>query len=190
MPLPGSLLGVPFTLPSTGNSVSSGELACLRAFSSSNLVLQFLAIVRRLVSSSTYSYRYSSSTYSYSDIKSTSTQTFKPRTRALQPIDELFLVLIRLQLGLLEQDLAHRFNIGIATVSHICVTWIKFLNQQLRPLITWPSRADIDANMPAEFYPSTRVIIDCTKVFTEVPHLCLYSRLPIPPISTATHSKA
>ena len=40
------------------------------------------------------------------DIKSTSTQTFKSRTRALQPIDELFLVLIRLRLGLLEQDLA------------------------------------------------------------------------------------
>jgi len=106
------------------------------------------------------------------DIKSTSTHTFKPRTQALQPIDELFLVLIWLRLGLLEQHLAHQFNIGIATVSRICVTWIKFLNQQLRPLITWPSRADIDAHMPAqfkEFYPSTDVIIDCTEVFTEVP---------------------
>ena len=51
------------------------------------------------------------------DVKNTSTQTFKPRARALQPIDELFLVLIRLRLGLLEQDLAHQFNIGIATVS-------------------------------------------------------------------------
>ena len=40
------------------------------------------------------------------DIKSTSTPTFKSRTRALQPIDELYLVLIRLRLGLLEQDLA------------------------------------------------------------------------------------
>ena len=90
----------------------------------------------------------------------------------MQPTDELFPVLIRLRLGLLEQDLAHRFNIGIATVSHIFVTWIKFLNQQLRPLVTWPSRADIDAHMPAqfkEFYPSTHVIIDCTEVFTEVP---------------------
>ena len=107
-----------------------------------------------------------------SDIKTTSTQSFKPRARALQPIDELFMALIRLRLGLLEQDLAHRFNVSIATVSRICVTWIKFLNQQLRPLITWPSRAVIDAHMPAqfkEFYPSTRVIIDCTEIFTEVP---------------------
>ena len=81
-----------------------------------------------------------------SDVKSTSTQAFKPRARALQPIDELLQVLIRLQLGLLEQDLAHRVNIGIATVSRICVTWIKFLDQQLRPLITWPSRAVIDTH--------------------------------------------
>ena len=87
----------------------------------------------------------------HSDIKNTSTQTFKPRARALQSIDKLFLVLIRLRLGLLEQDLAHRFSIGIATVSCICVTWIKFLDQQLRPLITWPSRAVIDTHMPAQF---------------------------------------
>ena len=56
-----------------------------------------------------------------SGIKSTSTQTFKPRARALQPIDELFLVLIRLRLGLLEQDLAHRFNIGIAILYLVSV---------------------------------------------------------------------
>ena len=88
------------------------------------------------------------------------------------------MVLIRLQLGLLEQDLAHRFNVSIATVSCICVTWIKFLNQQLRPLITWPSRAVIDARMPEqfkEFYPSTRVIIDCTEIFTEVPSMSVQS---------------
>ena len=86
-----------------------------------------------------------------SDIKNTSTQTFKPRARALQPIDELFLVLVRLRLGLLERDLAHRFNIGIATVSRICITWIKFLNQQPRPLTTWPSRTVIDSHMPEQF---------------------------------------
>ena len=106
------------------------------------------------------------------EIKTTSTSAFKPRARALQPIDEFFLTLVRLRLGLLEQDLAHRFNISIATVSRICITWIKFLNQQLRPLITWPSRELIDAHMPAqfiEFCPTTRVILDCTEFFTEVP---------------------
>ena len=73
----------------------------------------------------------------HSDIKErTSARPFQPRPRALQPIDELFLVLTRLRL---EQDLAHRFNISVATVSRICTTWLKFLDMQLTPLITWPS---------------------------------------------------
>ena len=42
------------------------------------------------------------------DVKSVSVQTHKPRARALQPIDELFLVLVRLRLSLLEQDLQYR----------------------------------------------------------------------------------
>ena len=45
-----------------------------------------------------------------------------PLPKHLQPIDELFLVLIRLQL---EQDLVHQFNIGIAVVTQV---WI---NQEL-----------------------------------------------------------
>ena len=106
------------------------------------------------------------------EVTNTPTRLFKPRAQALQPIDELFLTLVRLRLSLLEQDLAHRFNISIATVSRICVTWIKFLKQQLKPLITWPPRELIDAHMPAqfkEFCPTTRVILDCTEIFTEVP---------------------
>ena len=67
----------------------------------------------------------------------------------MQPTDELFLVLIKLRLGLLEQDLAHQFSTAIAIVSRICVTWIKFLDLQLGPLITWSSRALIDTHMPA-----------------------------------------
>ena len=88
------------------------------------------------------------------------------------PIDELFLVFMRLRLSLLEQDLAHRFNVSIATVSRVCTTWIAILDMQLRPLITWPSRVDIQRRMPSQFkkkYPTTRVIIDCTELFTEVP---------------------
>ena len=61
---------------------------------------------------------------------------------------------------------------SFATVLRICITWIKFLNQQLRPLITWPSQELIDAHMPAqfiEFCSTTRVILHCTEFFTEVP---------------------
>ena len=39
-----------------------------------------------------------------------SKRSYKPVPRALQPIDELFLVLVRLRLGLLEQDLVLFFS--------------------------------------------------------------------------------
>ena len=42
------------------------------------------------------------------------------------PIDEVFMVLIRLRLGLLENDLVHRFS--ITSVSRILATWIIFLS--------------------------------------------------------------
>lgn len=99
-------------------------------------------------------------------------QMHTPKPRALQPIDEMFMVLVRLRLALLEHDLAHRFNVSVSTVSRICNTWIVFLDQQLRPLITWPSRASIDGHMPSQFktlYPRTRCIIDCTEIFCESP---------------------
>ena len=55
------------------------------------------------------------------------------RHRALPPVDEFFMVLLRLRLALLENDLSHRFNISLSSVSRILTTWIIFLNQQLRP---------------------------------------------------------
>ncbi|XP_039882787.1 uncharacterized protein LOC120730440 [Simochromis diagramma] len=45
----------------------------------------------------------------------------------LQPIDEFFLFLVFLSVGLKERDLAHRFNIHQSTVSRIIATWTNFL---------------------------------------------------------------
>ena len=49
------------------------------------------------------------------------------RPRSLLPMEELFLTLVRLCLGLIEQDLAFRFNISQSTVSRIICMWINFL---------------------------------------------------------------
>ena len=46
--------------------------------------------------------------------------------RLLQPIDEFFLVLLRLRLILLERDLGHRFNCSTATISRVCTAWLPF----------------------------------------------------------------
>ncbi|KAL1442513.1 hypothetical protein MTO96_046380 [Rhipicephalus appendiculatus] len=93
------------------------------------------------------------------------------RRRKLTAENELFLVLVRLRLGLFEHDLAHRFGITQSTVSRICVSWINFMYIRLSKLPLWASRAVIDATMPAAFsaYPTTRVILDATEIKCEVP---------------------
>ena len=58
------------------------------------------------------------------------TEPKKGRKRALPPLEEFFLVLVRLRLGLLEKDLAYRFGISPATVSQIWKTWMNFLYLQ------------------------------------------------------------
>ena len=70
----------------------------------------------------------------------------------------------------MEQDLAYRFQISQATVSHICVAWINFLYYKLSEIPIWPSRAQVQSLMPPEFkeqYPDTRIIIDATEVFIQ-----------------------
>ncbi|XP_064479145.1 uncharacterized protein LOC135392359 [Ornithodoros turicata] len=94
------------------------------------------------------------------------------RKRALSVENELFLVLCRLRVGLLEFDLAHRFGISQATVSRIFTSWINFAYLKLGALPLWSSRRVVDTTMPPAFvekYPSTRVILDATEIRCEVP---------------------
>ena len=98
----------------------------------------------------------------------------KGRRRILRPLDEFFLVLVHLRLGLFEQDIAYRFDISQSTVSRIIMTWINLLYHQLKQIPLWPPRALTLSNMPKIFrekYPSTRVIIDATEIFIEQPSL-------------------
>ena len=102
------------------------------------------------------------------------------RHRSLLPTEEFFMVLVRLKLGLFEQDLAYRFGISVSTVSRICITWISLLYVKLKELPLWPCRDMVQANMPQSFkklYPSTRVIIDCTEIFVDVPSLPLIQQM-------------
>lgn len=45
----------------------------------------------------------------------------------MQLIDELFMFLVRIELGLFQQDLAHRFNLHMSTVSRKLTTWANYL---------------------------------------------------------------
>ena len=96
------------------------------------------------------------------------------RQRSLPPIEEFFMTLVHLRLGLVEQDLADRFGISQSTVSRITCTWINFLFVKLKELPLWPPRDMVRANMPHQFkakYPKTRVILDATEIYIEQPHL-------------------
>ena len=86
--------------------------------------------------------------------------------------DELFLVLIRLRLGLFLQDLANRFRISPSLASRIFQKWLGVMCTCLSFLISWPVREINQQNMPAVFkqlHLNCRCIIDCSEIFIETP---------------------
>ena len=88
--------------------------------------------------------------------------------RKLTLEQEFMLVLIRLRLGLLVEDLAFRFCVSAGKVSQIVITWVILLSKELKSLIIWPSRARIRSTLPDCFkllYPNMRTIIDCSEIF-------------------------
>ena len=99
------------------------------------------------------------------------TCTKKGRPRILPPMEELFLTLIQLRLGLM---VAFRFGISQSTVSRIVTTWLNFWFLELKQLPLWPPKDLVQANMPRQFkekYGTTRVIIDATEVYIDQPKL-------------------
>ena len=90
--------------------------------------------------------------------------------RSLPPLEEFFLVMVRLRLGLFEQDLAYRFGVSQSTVCRIFTTWINFLYVQFQQISLWPPNKYVNSHMPKLFkqqYPITRVIIDATEIFIQ-----------------------
>ncbi|KAK9966354.1 hypothetical protein ABG768_003471 [Culter alburnus] len=87
------------------------------------------------------------------------------------PIDEFFLFMVHLSVGLTERDLGHRFNIHQSNVSQIITTWANFLYTILGSVRIWMSVEAVKAQMPKEFqdYPDTQVVIDCTELRCQTP---------------------
>ena len=69
------------------------------------------------------------------------------RPRSLPPLEECFLVLVRLRPGLMEYDLADQFGVSQSTVSRITITWINFMYLQLKQIPLQPCREIIQSFM-------------------------------------------
>ena len=87
--------------------------------------------------------------------------------RKLSPLEEFFITLCRLRLGLFEEDLADRYSVHPSTISRVFITWVNFMYHKFKEIPLWPSRAQVQQHMPDCFrakYPSTRVIVDATEI--------------------------
>ena len=94
--------------------------------------------------------------------------------KSLSNKDEFLMVLMRLRLGLMNEDLADRFGISTSSASNIFTTWINLLSKVLgHCMLTWLPKESVQENLPAIFrkagHAKTRCIIDCTEVFIERP---------------------
>lgn len=92
--------------------------------------------------------------------------------RALSVENELFLLLCRYKVGLLEEDVAVRFGICQSLVSRIIITWTKFIYFRFSELDIFPTREVIEAHKPECFrnkYNGTTVIIDAAELYIETP---------------------
>lgn len=92
--------------------------------------------------------------------------------RKLKPVEELFLTLCRLRRGFSERHLANLYAIDQSTVSRIIIAWVNYMYLKFGQICIWPSQSTVKETMPDDFkekFPSTRVIIDCTEVFCEMP---------------------
>lgn len=93
------------------------------------------------------------------------------RKRRLRAIDEFLMVMMKLRLGLLQEQLGDIFKVSTSTVSRIFNTWINFMFDHCKGLVPYPSAEQIKFNIPRSFhnYPDCQIIIDCTEFFTERP---------------------
>lgn len=104
-------------------------------------------------------------------------------SRKLTAEDELLLVLTRLRVGMLEQDLSVRFELSQSHVSRIITIWVNAMFHRFKEVEIWPMREQSLANLPEkvrEFCPTLRCIIDATEILNSPKILrlsSLHSRL-------------
>ena len=94
------------------------------------------------------------------------------RKRKLDPLNQLFLMLVKLRLNSKVLDLALRFGLSGSQTSCYITTWVCFLYRHLSEINWMPAVDKVMATQPSSFkekFPSTYAIIDGSEVFIETP---------------------
>jgi len=84
-------------------------------------------------------------------------------------LEQFFLTLC---LGLLEQDLACRFDLSVSSVSRIIATWINLMFHSFKAIDRYPPCHVVEKHMPDVYkkeYSNTCLIIDATEFQVERP---------------------
>ncbi|CAL9705982.1 unnamed protein product [Knipowitschia caucasica] len=89
----------------------------------------------------------------------------------LPHIDELFMFLMYLSVGLHPDDLSKRFGVSQAAVNRVLTVWTHLLYQLLGSTPLWMAQDDVRALLPPVFeaFPDTQVLLHCIEIYCEAP---------------------
>lgn len=91
--------------------------------------------------------------------------------RKMNSKDEFLLTLMKLRLGLLYQDLAHRFGISKSLSSQVFHSWLTAMTKVLGHLVWFAPKDNVQMSKPKRFncMPKLRSIVDASEIFIETP---------------------
>ena len=86
--------------------------------------------------------------------------------------DEMLIILMKISRGSANKLIAFLFDVDESKVTKNFHRWIDIMFQSLQPLVMWPDKEMLVANMSSCFkpwYAKVVCIIDCTEVFIQRP---------------------
>ena len=98
--------------------------------------------------------------------------------QTLSKFQEFVMVLMKLRLNILFQELANRFQVSLPTVSRIFSSWLTVMDSRLSPLIHWPDRAQLWETMPMCFQQAFGKTVTCLLYTSPSPRDLSTSRMP------------
>ena len=94
------------------------------------------------------------------------------KAKSISYLDQFFMILVRLRLGLFVGDLAQRFSISTTSVNRYFTAWINYMYLRLGSINIWPSKDYIISTMPEsmkEKYSNLEWIIDAFEMQIQRP---------------------